>query len=75
MGKTLNLLVMSALESQAPWPARRMRVMAWSMVAYCMEKSGLGVFPSGNVSWADAEDWEKWIVIMDPSLASLAKRV
>lgn len=40
---TLKALVMSALESHAPWPALRMRVMAWSMEAYFMEKSGAGM--------------------------------
>lgn len=34
---------MSAFESQAPWPARQMRAMAWLIVEYCIEKSGLGM--------------------------------
>ncbi len=38
MGKTLKVLVMSALASQAPWPARQMSLIAWSIVAYSMEK-------------------------------------
>ena len=37
------MLVMSALDSQAAWPARWMREMAWLIVVYCMEKSGLGI--------------------------------
>lgn len=36
-----NALVMSDLESQALWPAKWIRVKAWLMVAYCIEKSGL----------------------------------
>ena len=71
MGKTLKELVMSALESQAQWPAKQMRVMAWSVIANCMKKSGLGmmlvmlrmcelcgedrVFPNDETYWADAE--------------------
>lgn len=39
MVKTLKVLEMSALKSQAPWPAKRMRVMVWLIVAYCMEES------------------------------------
>lgn len=34
---------MSALEGCALWPARRMRMMAWSIVAYCIQKLGLGM--------------------------------
>lgn len=40
---TLNALVMSALDSQAPCPSKQMSMMVWLMVAYCMEKSALGV--------------------------------
>ena len=43
MGRTLNALVMSASDSQAPWPARRMREMVRFIVVYCVEKSGLGI--------------------------------
>lgn len=32
-----------SFESHVPWPALRMKVMAWSMDAYCMEKSGAGM--------------------------------
>lgn len=83
MGKTLKVLVMSALESQAPWPAKQMRVMVWSMIANCVKKSGLGmtlvmlrmyepcgedrVSPSEKTCWADVEHWRRRIV-MNPSL-------
>lgn len=38
-----KVLVMSALEGRAPWPARRMRMMAWSIVPYCNQKLWLGM--------------------------------
>lgn len=40
---TLKVLVMSALDSLDPWPAGWMGEIAWSMVVYCMENSGLGI--------------------------------
>ncbi len=43
MGITLKALVMSAFESHAPWSALWIRVIAWSMDVYFMEKSGAGM--------------------------------
>lgn len=37
------MLVMPALDNQAPWPMRRMREIAWEIVVYCIEKSWLGI--------------------------------
>lgn len=40
MGRILKAMEISAFASHAPLPARLINLMAWSMVAYCMEKSG-----------------------------------